>query len=236
MFVLVYGVVAYLAFLASFAVGAAFVADVGPLRVDRDPPSAFVSGLAIDVGLLALFGVSHSIMARRPFKEAIVRVIPAAAERSTYTLVASATLALICWQWRALPSAIWNIEERSVGAVVWAVSGAGMLLAVYSTFLTDHFDLFGVRQVWLHARGRPYAPVPFKERGLYRRTRHPMMLGMLVWFWSTPTMSVGHLVFAVGMSAYIFVGVALEERDLARNLGDAYEQYRARVGRFIPRF
>jgi methanethiol S-methyltransferase len=182
-----------------------------------------VASLAIDLGLVALFGVPHSVMARRWFKDRLVRIIPAAAERSTYVLVASVTLDVLLWQWRPVSTAVWSVEAPAVRAVIWGASGAGVLLVVYSTFLTDHFDLFGLRQVWLYARGRPYSPVPFTERNLYRHVRQPMMLGMLLWFWSTPTMSVGHLAFAAGMSAYIFAGVALEERDLASRLGKAYD-------------
>jgi protein-S-isoprenylcysteine O-methyltransferase Ste14 len=234
--VLVYGVAAYLAFFAVFAASVAFVGNVGPLRrIDDGEPGAVAVSLAIDLALVALFGIPHSVMARPRFKQGLVRVIPRAAERSTYVLVASVSLGLLLWQWRPLPMAVWSVDASGVRAALWAVSGIGVLLVVYSTFLTDHFDLFGLRQVWLHARGRPYTPVPFKERGLYRVVRHPMMLGVLLWFWSTPTMSVGHLVFTAGMSVYIVVGIALEERDLARNLGEAYVRYRARVGRFLPR-
>jgi protein-S-isoprenylcysteine O-methyltransferase Ste14 len=236
MLVLVYGVVAYLAFLAVFAASVAFVGNVGYVRgVDGGEQGAVAVSLAIDLALVALFGVPHSMMARPWFKEGLVRVIPRAAERSTYVLVASVTLGLVLWQWRPLPMSVWSVDASGVRAVLWGVSGVGVLLVVYSTFLTDHFDLCGLRQVWLHARGHSYAPTPFTERSLYRHVRHPMMLGMLLWFWSTPTMSVGHLAFAAGMSVYIFAGVALEERDLARRLGEAYVQYRTRVGRFIPR-
>jgi methanethiol S-methyltransferase len=233
--VLLYGVVAYLAFVAVFAAVVAFVGNVGYVRgIDGGGQGDVMVSLAIDLGLVALFGVSHSVMARPWFKEGLVRLVPPAAERSTYVLVASASLGLLRWQWRPLPVTVWRVEAPAVRAALWGVSGAGVLLIVYSTFLTDHFDLVGLRQVWLLARGRPYTPVPFKERGLYRYVRHPMMLGILLWFWSTPTMSVGHFSFAAGMSVYVFAGVALEERDLARHLGEAYVRYRARVGRFVP--
>jgi methanethiol S-methyltransferase len=234
--VLAYGVVAYLAFFAVFAGTVAFVGNVGVVRgIDDGAQGSVVASLAVDLGLVALFGVPHSVMARSWFKDGLVRIIPPAAERSTYVLVANATLGLMLWQWRPVSMTVWSVEAPGIRAAVWGASGVGVLLVVYSTFLTDHFDLFGLRQVWLHARGRPYSPVPFTERGLYRHVRQPMMLGILLWFWSTPTMSVGHLAFASGMSVYIFAGVALEERDLARRLGEAYVQYRTRVGRFIPR-
>jgi len=234
--VLAYGVVAYLAFFAVFAGAIAFVGNGGVVRgIDGGERGDVVASLGVDLGLVALFGVPHSVMARSWFKEGLVRFISPAAERSTYVLVASATLGLLLWQWRPLSMTIWSVEAPPVRAAIWGASGVGVLLVVYSTFLTNHFDLFGLRQVWLHARGRAYSPVPFTERSLYRYVRQPMMLGILLWFWSTPTMSVGHLVFAAGMSVYILAGVALEERDLARRLGEAYVRYRTRVGRFVPR-
>lgn len=232
---LVYGVVAYLSFLAVFAACVAFVANLGFVRgIDVGEPGTVTASLGIDLGLVALFGVPHSVMARDWFKERLVRVIPRAVERTTYVLVASATLGLLLWQWRPAPTTVWSIEAPAVRAGVWGVSGVGVLLVVYSTFLTDHFDLVGLRQAWLHARGQPYEPIPFRERGLYRVVRHPMMVGILLWFWATPSMSLGHLVFTAGMSLYIFVGVALEERGLASHLGKAYAQYRTRVGRYVP--
>lgn len=235
LFALVYGVVAYLSFLAVFVACVAFVANFGFVRgIDGGDPGTVTTSVGIDLGLVALFGVLHSVMARDWFKERLVRVIPRAVERSTYVLVASATLGLLLWQWRPAPTTVWSIEAPAVRAAVWGGSGIGVLLVVYSTFLTDHFDLVGLRQVWLHARGQRYAPIPFRERGLYRVVRHPMMVGMLLWFWATPSMSLGHLVFAAGMSLYIFVGVALEERGLASHLGKAYAQYRTRVGRYVP--
>jgi len=232
---LVYGVVAYLAFLAVFAACVAFVANLGFVRgIDGGEPGAVMVSVAIDFGLVALFGVPHSVMARDWFKRGLVRVVPRAAERSTYVLVASATLGLLLWQWRPAPTTVWSVDASTVRAALWGLSGVGVALVVYSTFLTDHFDLLGLRQVWLHARRQPYVPIPFSERGVYRIVRHPMMVGILLWFWATPSMSLGHLVFTAGMSTYIFVGTALEERDLSRHLGEAYVKYRTRAGRYIP--
>jgi protein-S-isoprenylcysteine O-methyltransferase Ste14 len=233
--VLAYGVVAYLGFLGVFAAAVAFVGNVGVVRgIDAGPQEGMGQALVVDLALIALFGVSHSVMARGRFKERLVRVLPAAAERSTFVLVTDLTLGLLLWQWRPMPASVWDVESGFGRSALWALSAVGVLLVVYSTYLTDHFDLFGLRQVWLHARGRPYAAVPFQERSLYRYVRHPMMLGILLWFWATPTMSVGHLVFAAGMSVYVLVGVTLEERELSRHLGDEYRRYRARVGRFVP--
>ena len=233
--VLAYGVVTYLGFLGVFSAAVAFIANVGVVRgIDAGAQEGIGPALSVDLALIALFGVSHSVMARGWFKERLVRVLPAAAERSTFVLVTDLTLGLLLWQWRPMPASVWDVESSFARSALWALSAVGVLLVVYSTYLTDHFDLFGLRQVWLHARGRPYAPVPFQERSLYRYVRHPMMLGILLWFWATPTMSVGHLVFAAGMSVYVLVGVTLEERELARHLGDEYRRYRARVGRLVP--
>jgi len=233
--VLAYGVLTYLGFLAVFAAAVAFVADVGVVRgIDARAQEGVGSAIGVDLALIALFGVSHSVMARGWFKERLVRVLPAAAERSTFVLVADLTLGLLLWQWRPMPATLWDVEPGFGRSALWALSAVGVLLVVYSTYLTDHFDLFGLRQVWLYARGRPYVPVRFQERSLYRYVRHPMMLGILLWFWATPTMSVGHLVFAAGMSVYVLIGVTLEERELASHLGDEYRRYRARVGRLVP--
>jgi methanethiol S-methyltransferase len=235
LFVLLYGFVAYAAFVAVFAKTAAFVGNFGLARgIDGGEPGAAGVSIAIDLGLVALFAVPHSLMARAWFKDVLERVVPRAVERSTYVLVASASLGVLLWLWHPVLVNVWRVEAAAVRLGLSGVSGIGALLVVYSSFLTDHFDLFGLRQVWLYARGRPYTPVPFRERGLYRVVRHPMMVGILLWFWATPTMSVGHLVFAGGMSLYIFVGVALEERDLVRHLGEPYVNYRERVGGFIP--
>jgi protein-S-isoprenylcysteine O-methyltransferase Ste14 len=230
-----YGVVAYLAFLGVFAAFVGFVGGAHILRgIDGGKTAASPLAVGIDLALITLFGVSHSVMARPGFKERWVRVVSRSAERSTYVLVASLVLALLAWQWRALPGVVWNVAPRVSRLAVWGVSGAGVLLVVVSTFLTDHFDLFGLRQTWLYVIGRPYTPVPFRERGLYKVVRHPMMVGVLLWFWATPTMSVGHLIFALAMSVYVFVGVAFEERQLARSLGEPYQAYRARVRAFLP--
>jgi methanethiol S-methyltransferase len=233
---LVFGGFAYLCFLAAAAAAVGFLGGAGVVRGINDPPTAGVpAALAIDLGLLALFGVSHSVMARAAFKRRWTKLVGVVAERSFYVLTTSAVLALMYWQWRALPQPIWSVQQPVVRAAVVAVAFAGTLLAVAATFFTDHFDLFGVRQVWLHARGVPYTPVPFKQRAIYGHVRHPMMLGLLVAFWAAPTMTWGHALFAAGMTAYIAIGVALEERGLVRNLGADYERYRRDVPAIIPR-
>ena len=231
--VLVYGAVVYAAFLAVFGALFLFGSQFGLVRaIDAGPSAPLGEALAIDIALIGLFGVTHSVLARAPIKRALMRVIPPAAERSTYVLVATATLALLIWQWRAVPDLVWHVDVPR--PVFWAVSGAAGALIVYSTWLTNHFDLFGLRQVWLHSRGVAYTPVPFVEKSLYRYVRHPMMLGVLLWMWLVPTMSIGHFVFATGMTAYIVIGVVLEQRGLARELGATYVDYCRRVPAVLP--
>lgn len=226
-----YGVVCYLAFQGSFLALALFAWNAGVVRgIDAAPRGS----LAIDLALVAVFGVSHSVLARPAAKRVVVSIVSEAAERSTYVLVASASLALLIWQWRAQPGVVWHIAIPAVRDVVWALAAASTGLILWSTLLTDHFDLFGLRQVWLAVRGRPYTPVPFVERGLYKLVRHPMMTGVLGWLWLTPDMTVGHAVFSAGMTAYVFIGVWFEERGLVRALGAPYEDYRRRVSAFLP--
>jgi protein-S-isoprenylcysteine O-methyltransferase Ste14 len=230
--VLVYGVVTYVAFVATFGALLDFAAGTGYVRsIDGSPAAPLASALAIDLALIAVFGVSHSVLAR-PY---VKRVLPSAIERSTYVLVASATLALIVWQWRAIPDAIWVVRAPAARDAIWAFHLAAIALVFYTTFLTDHFDLFGLRQTWFYARGRAYTPVPFVERSLYRRVRHPMMTGFVLRVWTTPAMSLGHLVFAAAMTLYIGIGTGFEERGLLRQLGPVYADYRRRVPAFIPR-
>ncbi len=227
--VLAYGVACYLAFGAVFAALALFASNAGIVRgVDTAPAGT----LWIDLAWIALFGVSHSVLAR-PWAK---RALPAVIERSTYVLVASAALGLMMWQWRADPRLVWHVTSPALRALVWGAWGLGAAIALFSTFLTDHFDLFGLRQVWMFARGVPYTPVRFVERSLYRHVRHPMMSGLMLWLWATPDGTIGHLVFAAAMTLYIAIGVAFEERGLARAHGAAYEAYRERVPAFVPRF
>ena len=234
-FALGYGIVAYLGFVGVFVALADFVAQQGLLRgIDEGTRVAWAAALAVDLALLALFGISHSLLARPWCKRLWRWAIPTVLERSTYVLVANLALALVVWQWRPMPQAVWHVDVPAARATLWGIHLLGVVILVVATFQTDHFDLFGLRQVWLHARGRRYTPVPFQERGLYRRMRHPMMAGMLLWMWSAPTMSVGRLAFAAAMSGYIAIGIVLEERDLTRTLGAPYQAYRRRVRAVIP--
>jgi protein-S-isoprenylcysteine O-methyltransferase Ste14 len=230
--VLTYGAVAYVAFVVVFAAMFLFANNLGIVRGIDAPPGG---SLAIDLALVAVFGVSHSVLARPAMKRALAAIVPPVVERSTYVLVASATLALTVWQWRSAPQVIWDVTQPALRWAIWAVSGVGAVMIVSSTFLTNHFDLFGLRQVWLNWLGRAYTPVPFVERSLYRHVRHPMMLGLCVWLWATPRMTLGHLVFSAAMTAYILVGIVFEERGLVRELGAPYEDYRRRVPALVPR-
>ena len=235
---LAFGVFAYACFLASFAVGGDFLTGAGFVRgIDAPAALSVPATIAIDVALLALFGISHSVMARPGFKRGWTKVVPQAAERSVYVLTSSIFLGLAFWQWRALPESIapiWNVTSAGARAALWALAAAGFVLAIASTFMTNHFDLFGLRQVWLAARGRPYEPAPFKQRAVYRLVRHPLMLGLLIAFWATPTMTWDRALFAVGMTVYIGIGIRYEERDLERTFGESYRRYRREVRAVIP--
>jgi protein-S-isoprenylcysteine O-methyltransferase Ste14 len=232
---LVYAAAAYLFFLAVLGYSVGFFAGFGvPKGIDQGPRGGVPVAVAVDLTLLLLFAVQHTVMARPWFKRRWTRVVPEAAERASFVLAASLVLALQYWLWRPIGGTIWKVLGPGADAL-WAVYAAGWSLALSSTFLISHFDLFGVRQVWLHARGIEYSPPPFTERGLYRRIRHPLMAGFLVIFWATPTMTAGHLLFAVAATGYIAVGIAFEEHDLVQSLGDSYNSYRARVPALIPR-
>jgi len=233
--ILVYAAAVYLFFLAVLGYAVGFFADVGvPKGIDQGPHAAVPVAAGIDLLLLSLFAAQHTIMARPWFKRRWARIVPAPAERATYVLAASLVLALLFWLWRPIGGTVWNLPGPGA-AVLWAAYAAGWLVAVRSTFLISHSDLFGLRQAWLYARRAGYSPPPFTERGLYRRIRHPLMAGFLIIFWSTPTMTAGHLLFAATATGYILAGIAFEEHDLRQGLGEAYAAYRARVPALIPR-
>jgi protein-S-isoprenylcysteine O-methyltransferase Ste14 len=231
-----YGALCYLFFLVVFLYAIAFVGDFAvPRTVDRGGPAESLGrALAIDGALLALFALQHSVMARPSFKRWWTRIVPQPMERSTYVLLASAALALLFWQWRPLAGDIWTVASPAGAAVLWFLFGLGWTTVLVGTFLIQHFDLFGLRQVYLHLRRRPYVEVGFREPWLYRLVRHPIMLGFLIAFWATPRMTAGHLLFAVATSGYILIGIRFEERDIARQHGADYEAYRARVPMILP--
>jgi len=233
--ILVYAAAVYLLFLAVLGYAAAFFAGRGVLKgIDQGPRAAVPAAVTIDVFLLLLFAVQHTVMARPWFKRRWTRIVPEPAERATFVLAASLLLALLFWLWRPIGGRVWSLPGPGAAAL-WAVYAAGWALAVSSTFLVGHFDLFGVRQAWLHARRVRYSPPRFTERGLYGRIRHPLMTGFVVIFWAAPVMTAGHLLFAAAATGYILAGIALEEHDLIQSLGQTYTAYRARVPALIPR-
>lgn len=230
-----YGVLCYLVFLLVFLYSVGFVGDfVVPRTVDHGLGASLTEALVVDVALLGLFAVQHSVMARPSFKRWWTRFVPAPIERSTYVLIASLVLALMFWQWRTIPAVIWDVSWHPGRVLLWGLFGLGWLTVLVSTFLINHFDLFGLRQVYLAARGRPYTSLRFRTSMLYRAVRHPLMLGFLVAFWAIPTMTAGHLLFAVATTAYILIAIRLEERDLVAHLGDQYRDYRTRVPMLVP--
>ena len=231
----VYGVFCYVAFLASFLYAIGFVGNlIVPRTIDSGLSAAVPEALAIDLMLLGLFAVQHSVMARPGFKRVWTRIVPHCIERSTYVLFSSALLALICWYWRPIPGVVWVISSPWLSMAMMALFALGWAIVLFSSFLISHFELFGLRQVYLRMRGLDYAPMNFTQRALYKVVRHPLMLGFVIAFWAAPSMSVGHLVFAIATSGYIVVGILLEERDLMKCHGADYAAYRARVPMLFP--
>jgi protein-S-isoprenylcysteine O-methyltransferase Ste14 len=230
-----YGLTAYLIFLGTFLYAMAFVGGFAvPRRLDGPLETSLPAALAIDASLLLIFAVQHSVMARRWFKERWTQIVPWTIERSTYVLCASLALQLLFWQWRPLGLEIWSVQHPVARLVIWLLFAAGWSLVLIVTFLINHFDLFGLRQVWLPLIGRPYTPVSFRTPLPYRVVRHPLYLGFLLGFWMTPHMTLAHLVFAVVTTLYILVAIQFEERDLVAEHGRAYEDYRRRVPMIVP--
>lgn len=233
--IFVYGLLAYLIFLASFLYAVGFVGGfVVPKTIDTGSESGIAVAIVIDLLLLSVFAVQHSVMARPFFKRWWTTIIPGAAERSTYVLASSLLLFLLFWQWQPLPGLVWKVAEPAWAAVLWSLFGLGWLIVLTSTFLINHFDLFGLRQVCLQFVGRPYTPIAFQTPWLYRVVRHPIMVGFLIAFWATPTMSHGHLLFAAVVTAYVIVALQFEERDLVHFHGDSYSQYQREVSMLLP--
>jgi methanethiol S-methyltransferase len=230
-----YSLVVYAGFLAVFAYAVGFVQGVGvPKDIDDGTSSSTATALAIDLALLGLFALQHSVMARPGFKRWWTRVVPAPIERSTYVLAASLALALLLWLWRPLPTTVWDVEADAARVALLALSWLGWLIVLVSTFLIDHADLFGLRQPYEHMRARPPVAARLQTPLLYRLVRHPLMLGFVVAFWADPTMTQGKLGFAVATTGYVLVALQLEERDLLRGLGDDYAAYRRRVPMLVP--
>ncbi len=232
---LVYGFVAYGVFLGAFLYAIGFVGNiVVPKSIDSGTTVPLMEALVANVLLLTLFAVQHSVMARPAFKRWWTRIVPKQVERSTYVLLASSILLLLFWQWRPIPGVVWDAQSTMLGPVLLGLFGIGWLIVLLSTFMINHFDLFGLRQVTLYFQRRPYAPVSFVTRGLYKFVRHPIMLGFLIAFWATPVMTPGHLMFAVVTTAYILVALQLEEHDLLEADRPTYERYRRETPMLIP--
>jgi len=230
-----YGSLSYLIFLGTFLYAIGFIGNFGvPRTLDGTPTRPLATSFAIDVMLLTFFAVQHSVMARRRFKDWWTRLVPKPLERSTYVLFSSLALILLFWQWLPLGGVVWSVEYPAGRIVLRVLFAFGWALVLFSTFLINHFDLFGLRQVWLYLLGRPYTTLRFGTPGPYRLVRHPLYLGWLFAFWSTPTMTLAHLLFSVATTGYILIAIQFEERDLAREHGDAYEAYRRSVPMLIP--
>ncbi|HXZ94045.1 MAG TPA: NnrU family protein [Burkholderiales bacterium] len=236
-FSFVYGLISYVGGVAALVCMIGFSGDVlVPRTVDSGAATTWAAALCIDLILLSLFAVQHSVMARQAFKRWWVRIVPQPVERSTYVLATSIVLALLLWQWRPIPAPIiWRIENAAAVQLLWAIFWLGWALVLISTFLINHFELFGLQQVFSRLTGREMPATAFKTPLLYRYVRHPLYLGILLSLWSVPEMTAGHLLFSAGLSSYILVGIGFEERDLIAQFGEHYRRYRAEVGMLVPR-
>jgi protein-S-isoprenylcysteine O-methyltransferase Ste14 len=230
-----YGAACYVVFLAAFLYAIGFVGNIAvPRSIDAGVDAPIAEAIVVNVLLLGLFAVQHSVMARPAFKRWWTRLVPKTIERSTYVLLSSLALVLLFWQWRTMPTVIWDVTWQPGRVGLSIVFALGWVTVLLSTFMINHFDLFGLRQVYLAWRGRPYTNLEFRTSLLYRLVRHPIMLGFIVAFWATPTMTAGHLLFAVVTTTYILIAIQLEEHDLTAALGDQYRDYRSRVPMLVP--
>ena len=234
-FSLFYGIVCYLVFLGTFLYAIGFVGNLlVPKTIDSQPEVPLLTAILVDASLLLLFALQHSIMARPAFKRWWTKIIPEHLERSTYVVLASLCLILMVWQWQPVGGIIWSVENETIKNLLLASFLSGWLMVLASTFLINHFDLFGLRQVWLYFTGKPYTQLPFRIPFLYRFVRHPLYLGFMIAFWSAPVMTTAHLLFAVLTTGYILTAIQLEEKDLVVVFGDKYRAYRKWVPMIIP--
>lgn len=232
-----YGLIAYVLFLGTFLYAIGFVDElVVPKSINSGVQGPIARAVVINILLLGLFGVQHSVMARPGFKAWWTKLVPEPIERSTFVLCTCLAFGLLFWQWQPITETVWSVQQGWARTLLFGVSFGGWALVLYSTFLIDHFDLFGLRQVVLQLRGREYIQPRFMVRSVYRFVRHPLMVGFMIAFWATPDMTGGHLLFCVVTTAYIFVGIVLEERDLLQSLGEEYRLYRARTPMIVPLF
>ena len=233
-----YGIIAYTIFLVTFLYTIGFVGNIlVPKSIDSGTPGPITASIFINLALLSVFAIQHSIMARSGFKRVWTRIIPNAAERSTYILMTCVALVLIFLFWQPVPDVIWSFDNQFAGVILTALFWCGWLLVLSSTFMIDHLDLFGLKQVFAHLKQRQAVKPNFVKTGFYRLVRHPIMTGFLIAFWATPTMSAGHLMFALVMTGYIVIAVLyLEEKDLIASIGDDYLTYRNEVPAFVPGF
>jgi len=235
---MLFAVISYAIFFATFLYLIAFVGNVPvvPRTVDAGPATPVAAALIIDIALIALFGLQHSVMARQGFKRAWTRIVPEPAERSVYVLLASLMLIILFAFWRPIEGTLWSVTNPMFQTVLWALFGLGWGIVLISTFLLNHFELFGLQQAWLNLRGRQAEPHQLRQPMLYKWIAHPLYAGFFLAFWATPHMSYGHLLLAVGMSAYMLIAIRYEERDLTDYYGEDYTAYRRTVGMIFPRF
>ncbi|MGH3558328.1 MAG: methanethiol S-methyltransferase [Mycobacterium sp.] len=235
-FAIGYGAVCYLGFLAAFLYAIGFVGNLWvPRSIDHAVAAPVGQAIVVNVVLLGLFAVQHSVMARPAFKRWWTRVVPQPLERSTYVLLSNLVLFLLYWQWRTMPAVVWDVKFSAGRSALWVLFWIGWGIALASSFMISHFDLLGLRQVYAVWRGEPQSDIDFRAPLLYRVVRHPLMVGFIVAFWATPTMTAGHLLFAMATTAYILIAVQLEERDLVAALGTQYRNYRRQVPMLLPR-
>jgi len=234
--VFIYGTISYFIGLGVLMYWFGFMGNLSflPKTIDSGLPGLLAESILINIVLIALLGIQHTIMARKGFKKMITRIIPVAAERSTFVLMTGIVLSLIIWQWRPIPITVWSIQNEIAQLIINVIFWSGWGLLVFSSFLINHFELFGLQQIWFNLIKRPIPEISFKMPTLYKVIRHPIMLGILIGIWATPHMTVGHLVFALAMTGYIIFGIRMEERDLIANHGERYLRYREQVPGLIP--